>query len=470
MNERTMRLQIGLFVLAALALLGTLVVLFGSLPRLFRRSNTFTVRFTDAPGIAPGTPVRRSGVRIGEVREVVLDDERGIVRVKLAIDPRYGPRQNEQATLVTGVLGGDASIDFVPQAEEGGQPADRSPLPPGSEVVGARAATVNTLLNRASEVVPTTQETLNDIRKSMQRLERMAQPAEDTMREYRELARAARESIPDLRRTNNEYYQLAREARRTNEDIGATVRNWGRLGERLDVLLQANQDKLVKALDNLNEVLTRIGNVVNDENQRNLAAILRNTRSASEPLESISRSADDILKEGRTTVRRLNDALARTNEVLTDLQKTTRPLSERGESIIRNMDESLANANKVTRPLAERATPLTRNLDESLDKLNKTLGDVQALMRAIDQGEGTVRRLLTDPSLYNHLDEAACMLTRLMPRLDRILHDFEIFADKLARHPESIGLGGVVKPGSGLKDPPSAPYYPRGVPGPPPGH
>ena len=49
-----------------------------------------------------------------------------------------------------------------------------------------------------------------------------------------------------------------------------------------------------------------------------------------------------------------------------------------------------------------------------------------------------------------------------MPRLDRILKDFETFADKLAHHPEAIGLGGVVRPGSGLKDPPAP--YPRSGP------
>ena len=66
MNERVMRWGIGLFVLAALALLAALIVMFGSLPNYFKRVNLYTIRFVDAPGVAPGTPVRRSGVRIGE--------------------------------------------------------------------------------------------------------------------------------------------------------------------------------------------------------------------------------------------------------------------------------------------------------------------------------------------------------------------------------------------------------------------
>jgi phospholipid/cholesterol/gamma-HCH transport system substrate-binding protein len=44
-----------------------------------------------------------------------------------------------------------------------------------------------------------------------------------------------------------------------------------------------------------------------------------------------------------------------------------------------------------------------------------------------------------------------------MPRVERALKDLEVFADKLARHPESIGLGGALRPSSGLKEAPTTP-------------
>jgi phospholipid/cholesterol/gamma-HCH transport system substrate-binding protein len=457
-NERALRFRIGLFVLVALVLLGTLIVLFGSLPSLFRPSNLYTVRFVDAPGLAAGVPVRRSGVKIGQVRDLILDDERGIVRVQVAIDPHYTIRRNEQPTLVIGLLGQDASIDFVPQPTEGGQRADREPIPPGAELVGVRQVNVNTLLNRASEVVPTTQETLNDIRKSMQRMEqslnRLTPLAEETLKVYRDLGRSAQDMMPDLRRTNTEYQELAREARRgiaearkTNDDIGATARTWGRLGERLDVIVQGNQDKVVKAVDNLNDVLTRTSNLLNDENQRNVNLTLRNTSRASNSFPDIARNTEDISKEGRTTVRRLNDSLVRADEVLSNLRTTTKPLSQHSESISRNLDESLA-------------------------KLNRTLTDVGLLMRAVDQNDSLLRRALTDPSLYTHLDELVCSLLRMTPRMNQVLKDFEVFSDKLARHPEVIGVGGAVRPSSGLKGPltPPGAYAPPPGVGVPPGH
>ena len=56
-------------------------------------------------------------------------------------------------------------------------------------------------------------------------------------------------------------------------------------------------------------------------------------------------------------------------------------------------------------------------------------------------------------------DEFRTLASRgnLIPLYREILADFETFADKLARHPEALGLGGVVRPGDGLKDPPTPP-------------
>jgi phospholipid/cholesterol/gamma-HCH transport system substrate-binding protein len=87
--------------------------------------------------------------------------------------------------------------------------------------------------------------------------------------------------------------------------------------------------------------------------------------------------------------------------------------------------------------------------------MNKMLIDFRDLTRDIARSEGTLQKLITDPSLYNNLNDSAVMAQKILPRLDRILSDVEIFADKIARHPESLGIGGVFRPGSGLKEAPS---------------
>jgi ABC-type transporter Mla subunit MlaD len=274
----------------------------------------------------------------------------------------------------------------------------------------------------------------------------MSPLAEETMREFRDLARTTRELAPDVRRTANDLGELARsvraavpDARRTLDDVGAASRGVTRLTERVDTLLQANQDKLVRAVDNFNEATQRAADLLNDENRRNITATIRNTRRASDRFESIAENVEEAAKEGREAV------------------KEGRQAGERLNKLLKQVEEILQNLQTASRPLAERGPTIIRNTDEALDKLNRSLGDFSSLFKVLDQSDGTFRRFLTDPSVYNRLDDVLCMVQKMMPRLDRVLKDFETFADKLARHPEALGLGGVVRPGSGLKDPPTPP-------------
>src|SRR5579859_2725989 len=105
MTERQLRFGLGVFAVVALVLLGTLIVLFGSLPTMFKRTHSYTVRFDDAPGVRAGTPVHRSGVRVGEVSDLRLDDGSGQVLVRIEVDPTYTVRRSEVPTLVIGILG-----------------------------------------------------------------------------------------------------------------------------------------------------------------------------------------------------------------------------------------------------------------------------------------------------------------------------------------------------------------------------
>jgi phospholipid/cholesterol/gamma-HCH transport system substrate-binding protein len=428
MNDRAMRFRIGVFVLAALLLLAVLIVLFGSFPSLFKRHTSYIVTFTEAPGIAAGTPVRKSGVRIGEVATIDLDDETGQVRVTILVESRFRLRHSDQPTLIAGLLGGDTAIDFVPRQQ--GTDRDLELVQPGEVIAGARLANINTLLTQASAVVPTTQEALDEMRKSLKRFEQLTQPMEDALKEYTKLAQSANRTIPDLERTNKQILETAKE-------LEVASRNWGRVGENVNNLVVTEQEKVIKTIDNLNDSITRVGNVLNEDNQRNLSSILKNVRAGTENLESVSKNTEEFLKESNKTIKRIGDSVNKADDALNSLNRATKPFADRGDNI-------------------------ARNLDESTEKLNRTLTDVQALMRVIGEEDGTFRRLIADPSLYNNIDMAACRINGMLPHIERMLKDLEVFTDKLARHPELLGIGGAVRPSSGLKEAPSSvPQFPR---------
>jgi ABC-type transporter Mla subunit MlaD len=473
MNEQTVRFRLGIFVLASLILLGVLIILFGGTPTALQVFDRYTIIFDSAAGISAGTPVRKSGVKIGEVESVRLDDETGKVYVTIRIEQKYKIHKTEQATVVQPPLG-DTTIDFVPVPPSTAQPKgpgpgaaapaqlqlvgaalmaqapvqppelpivlvqakDKQVVPPGSTIPGKSQPGTAELMQRANKVLAPTEEAMKEAMKFFRQANKMTPLMEETLKEYRELAKQTRQLAPGIEETNKELRELIKTTRatvpdlkRTNEEIQVTSRTWTKLGERLSVLVQTNEKQMVKALEQLNRVLS-------DDNVKNLTDTLKNAGEASKQLDSIARNTDALLRDSRKTIIRVNDSVERADQVLKNLEETTKPMAERSGRIFKNLDEATA-------------------------ELTKVMTDVRALTGIVGRTEGTLSKLLTDPSLYNRLDEAACAVNRTLPRLDRILRDVEVFADRIARHPELIGVGGAINPSNGLKDLPLRPTWPH---------
>src|SRR3954468_6610930 len=92
MNERVMQFRIGMFVIVAGLVLTMLIVWFGESPSIFRDQTYLTVHYDEAPGVSEGIPVRKSGIRIGEVASIRFDDRPGEpdgVLVTLALEKKY---------------------------------------------------------------------------------------------------------------------------------------------------------------------------------------------------------------------------------------------------------------------------------------------------------------------------------------------------------------------------------------------
>lgn len=410
MTQRHLRFAIGLFVLVGFVTLGTLIYIFSGQPRWLRQLNHYTVILPEAPGVSVGTPVQRSGVRIGEVESIQLDSDTGDVRVGIGLDRNYQLRKNEVPTLTHGLLG-DATIELVAKKPDSG-PVDRTPVEPGSDLVGTSQGDTRQLVAQGTEVLPALNETLAEFRKLAQGYTGMSPQVEQAIGDYRQLAKTATEAVTEFRRTN--------------EDFRTTAQTYTKLGNQLNTLLQDNQKRLPSTLENLNDAAARLAATLSDENQRNLSSGLKNLNTAVGQLDAAARAGETFFKDGQQVF-------------------------QRASTTIENIDGTFALANKVLLPLADSSERLVENLDTALCSLSRTLTTLDALVHAAAERDGTLYRLITDPSLFNNLNEAACIAARILPRLDPITRDLAVFADKLARHPELIGIGGVVRPGYGIK-------------------
>src|SRR5205823_9861750 len=131
MNERVMQFRIGMFVIMAGLVLTMMIVWFGESPSLFRDQVYVVVHYTEAPGVSEGIPVRKSGIRVGEVRSIRFDDRPGMpdgVLVLIALERKYKIRAGS-VPRITRALIGDVSIDLLPGTSDGYLPVAKNPSP-----------------------------------------------------------------------------------------------------------------------------------------------------------------------------------------------------------------------------------------------------------------------------------------------------------------------------------------------------
>lgn len=447
MSDRGRRIRLGLFVATTLAGLVGLVVLFGGAPTLFSARARYAILFPEAPGIAAGTPVRKSGVRIGEVANLELDDASGQVQVNVVVDPKFLPRPSEEATISRGILSGDTTIDFIPRTTlDGARVPLAEPYPPGSSIIGTPPFNPRTLTG----VIPTAQESVLRIMRSFERVEQAIPKVEKAIDEIGGLARASREFVPELRQTNARVQDLlgANEPAKPNDP--ASVR--GVLAELIELLraVRPAADELrlavkdggpeaVRTLRSIRTASENVNDLLNAENKKAVGTTLKNLSLASDDLTKTIRLAAILLDQGEKMVRELNARLVQSEKLLANLEKATKPAADQSAVIVGEVAETV------------------KTINTAATTLNQVLVDLRGLTKALGRSDGTVAKVISDPMLYNNLNDSAASLARLLIRAEKVTRDLEVFADKIARKPELIGIGGALHPSTGLKESPFAP-------------
>ena len=76
--------------------------------------------------------------------------------------------------------------------------------------------------------------------------------------------------------------------------------------------------------------------------------------------------------------------------------------------------------------------------------------EMTQVAESIRDPQGTIGQLLTNPDLYQNLNDAARNVEGLTRQLRPILDDVRVFTDKISRHPGII-IRDAVQPSSGRK-------------------
>ena len=138
---------------------------------------------------------------------------------------------------------------------------------------------------------------------------------------------------------------------------------------------------------------------------------------------------------------------------LPELLDESRSMIATVRTTVEGVDRNLRNLEGLTGPLGERGEEIVMRVDRAVSRLDELLGILSDFGRKLNSGQGTLGKLMNDPELYNSLSAAVRNVECITGELKPIISDVRVFTDRIARHPEILGIRGAIQRSPGTKWP-----------------
>lgn len=227
-----------------------------------------------------------------------------------------------------------------------------------------------------------------------------------------------------------------------------------------ETFVQLAQDvqPAIRAIENAGNEVTRLSqklNTVLGSNDQQIDRLMARAESALVQFQK-SMSLIDRITGDEQLQERLHKSLADLPLVFDDARKTLADARVAFDSMKRATEKAEKNLDYLegfTQPLGENGGRLVNSLTRSLDNMDDLLRELQIFGESLNNGEGSLAKLIHDDELYTRLNRAAGNVEDASRRLRPIMDDVRVFADKVARDPGgSIGAKSLLdRRPSGLK-------------------
>ncbi|QDU01664.1 MlaD family protein [Gimesia chilikensis] len=223
-------------------------------------------------------------------------------------------------------------------------------------------------------------------------------------------------------------YRMEQQVSKTLSAFTETSQEWGKLAGNMNRLLETKEG-------NIDVVVERAATSLEEFSQamRQMNAMMKNVNML---------VADPQQQEN------LKRSLAAMPAMIESTQRTISSV----EVAVQKAGQNLDNLSRVTDPLAKHSQSMVVKLDRSLSRLDAMMAELNSFTRALNQGDGSLKKFISDPDLYRNMNRSASSLTVLLNNLEPIARDIRIFSDRIARHPEILGVSGAMKGSSGIKE------------------
>lgn len=288
---------------------------------LFTSSNTYYVDYENVAGLTVGTPVQISGVSVGAVNDIQLDQQKKLVRVTLNVRREVNVPKETKAYITTISLLGEKALELEydsPCFGDGGCAEN------GAVLEGQSKGILASFLGTDPDAGPT-------------------------------------DGIKDQLNTAIDSIR------------------WTLFSEQSDNPIARSTRDLAQTMENLEASSAQLEQIV-DGNRRAINATFGNLETLSNTLAASEQSIASIITNADTLTSSLSQL---------ELERT---VEEVNTSIVR--------------------------LRGTLDEADRALGGVTSVMNEVQNGNGTLGRLIRDEEIYNRLSRASLAA-------DTLLTDFQ---------------------------------------------
>ena len=250
--------KIGLFLAGAFLILALAIFIVGDLAEMLRKPGyLLNVQITSALGLEKSSDVKMAGIRIGYVKDIVLDQKRA--RIVMNIYPRFKVPKGSKATLASLGLLGERFMEIVP----GGSPESMSP---GETMEGLPTVSFDQIGSMFLDISDELKQLSGSLREVLSK-----EAAADFRRTLANLSSLTAELDAFLAENKGGFGGAVRNASKAFEDIGARLRevsdNVNRAVSEYGALAGENREGVKRNMDRIGEVLEEIGTAVDRLNE-----------------------------------------------------------------------------------------------------------------------------------------------------------------------------------------------------------
>ncbi len=162
-----------------------------------------------------------------------------------------------------------------------------------------------------------------------------------------------------------------------------------------------------------------------------------------EKIEIMMVGADSLLSNvnqvfDEKTKANLRETVSNLNEIVRNFKNTSKSMDELVSVNKEKLNNTFSNVDKISENLSKTSEEIANaNLSETIKNLESTLNKFNTIIAGLENGDGSMGKLLKDDGLYNNLEGASLQLEQLLQDMKlnpkRYVH-FSLFGKKPKRY------------------------------------